>query len=104
MRGASSALRSRLWGDSLILVAIEHDAVTGQRGRPTSQRHLASGRGILAVGGSAGRDEAALIRVDDDLDSVADAKFLQDAGDVCLSGCVGDDQAVADLGVGQPCD
>ena len=60
---------------------------------------VASVPGILAVP-RAGCDEPALVGVDRDLDSVSDTEFLQDAGDMRLGGRVGDDKAVADLGVG----
>src|SRR3954452_1502040 len=53
----------------------------------------------FGIGQSAGSDKPSLIGVDHDLDSVSNAKFLQDSCDVRLGGCVGDDQAIADFGV-----
>jgi hypothetical protein len=48
---------------------------------------------------SPGRDELIFVRVDDGLDAVAEAKFLEDASDVRFRRCLGDDEFDADLGV-----
>jgi hypothetical protein len=48
---------------------------------------------------SPGRDELIFVRVDDGLDAVAEAKFLEDASDVRFRGCLGDDEFGAELGV-----
>src|SRR4029453_9585621 len=50
----------------------------------------------------AGDDSAALICVDHHLNSIADTQLLQDSGDMRLGGCIGDDEAIADLGIGKP--
>jgi hypothetical protein len=54
--------------------------------------------------GGTGRDEAALVRVDHRLHTVAEAELLEDARDVRLRGRVTDEEPLADLAVGQPAD
>src|SRR5690348_16533225 len=46
-------------------------------------------------------DEAALVGKDDSLDAVAESELHQDARDVRLDGCLADDEAGRDLGVGE---
>ena len=43
-----------------------------------------SAGGLTVAGRAAGGDEAGFVGVDHDLDAVAEAEFLQDAGDVCF--------------------
>src|SRR5689334_14973843 len=69
--------------------------------RSTGSGWLGSAAGLVVVGGLAWGDEAGLVGVDHYLDAVAEAEFLQDAGDMCLGGCFADHQLLADLGVGQ---
>src|SRR5215469_10610379 len=68
-------------------------------GAPASMgRVVCSGAGPSGEG--AGADQAVLVGVDDGLDPVTQAEFGQDAADVGLDGCLGQEEPLGDLGVG----